>query len=93
MLTFLFGNLAAIILNWNRVRGSTAGLLFYLLVPAIGIAADVYILVQSFFIELWAQPWPTGKSVIVFDVACALLAATLVLVRKPVTAESMTVEH
>ena len=93
MLTFLFGNLAAIILNWHRVRSSTTGLLFYLLVPALGMAADAYILVQSFFIELWAQPWPTGKSVIVFDVACALLAVIFVLVRKPVAAESLTGER
>ena len=73
MLTFLFGNLACIILNRHRLK-SLGGLLLFGLVPALGIAVDLYILVQSFFIELWAQPWATGKSVVVFDVACAVLA-------------------
>ena len=81
MLTFLFGNLAAILLNRHRLK-SPGGLLLFGLVPALGIAVDLYILVQSFFIELWAQPWATGKSVVVFDVACAALAVVLVFVRK-----------
>lgn len=78
MLTFLFGNLAAILLNKHRLK-SASGLLLFGLVPALGIAFDLYILVQFFFIELWAQPWATGKSVVVFDVACALLAMAVVL--------------
>lgn len=82
MLTFLFGNLAAILLNRHRLK-TPGGLLLFGLVPAFGIAVDLYILVQSFFIELWAQPWATGKSVVVFDVACALLALAVVLVKKP----------
>lgn len=86
MLTFLFGNLAAIILNRQRLR-TPGGFVLYGLVPTLGIACDVYILVQSFFIELWAQPWATGKSVVVFDVACALLAAAFIFTRKPQPAE------
>lgn len=73
MLTFLFGNLAAILLNRHRLK-TFGGALLFGGVPALGVAVDVYILVQSFFVELWAQPWATGKSVVVFDVACALLA-------------------
>ena len=81
MITFLFGNLACIILNRHRL-GSPSGLLLYGLIPSVGIVADIYILVQSFFIELWAQPWATGKSVVVFDVACAVLAMGVVVLRK-----------
>ncbi len=81
MLTFLFGNLAAILLNRHRL-GTPSGFLLFGVVPAIGIVFDLYIVVQSFFIELWAQPWATGKSVVVFDVALALFAVALVLLRK-----------
>ncbi len=81
MLTFLFGNLAAILLNRHRLR-TPGGLLLFGLVPAIGIAVDLYILVQSFFIELWAQGWAMGRSVVVFDVACAALALILVLTKR-----------
>jgi hypothetical protein len=31
--------------------------------------------VRAFFIELWSQGWATGRSVILFDVGCALIAA------------------
>ncbi len=78
MLTFLFGNLAAILLNRHRLA-TPSGLLLYGLVPVFGIAVDLYILVQSFFIELWAQDWPMGKSVVVFDLACATLALAFAL--------------
>lgn len=80
MMTFLFGNLAAILLNRHRLK-TPGGLLLFGLVPALGIAVDLYILVQSFFIELWAQPWAAGKSVVVFDVACAVLAVVFVWAR------------
>lgn len=82
MITFLFGNLAAMLLNRHRLA-SPAGFLLFGLVPALGIAMDIYILVQSFFIELWAQDWLTGKSVVVFDVACAAVALAFVHGTKP----------
>ena len=83
MLTFLFGNLAAILLNRHRLR-APGGLLLYGLVPALGLAVDLYILVQSFFIALWSKDWATGKSVIVFGLACAALALVFALkARKP----------
>ena len=87
MLTFLFGNLACILLNLGRIRSSLSGVLMFLVVPALGIIADLYITVESFFIELWAQPWATGKSVVVFDVVCAAAALLLVLFfnRTPLT--------
>ncbi len=79
MMTYLFVNIAVIILNRHRVTSSVKGFLLYAVIPGIGIAADGYILVQSFFIELWNQGWATGKSVVVFDVACAALALVLAL--------------
>jgi hypothetical protein len=57
-------------------------------VPALGIIVDLYILVQSFFIELWAQDWATGKSVVVFDVTCAVIALVVVLGTKKNSAPS-----
>jgi putrescine importer len=83
MLTYLFVNVAVILLNRERLAGSVRGFIFYAIIPAVGIAADGYILVQSFFIELWAQPWITGKSVVVFDVACATAALLLAFAFKP----------
>lgn len=81
MLTFLFGNVACILLNRHRLRTLSEALL-YGLVPALGIVGDLYILVHSFFIELWAQDWATGKSVVVFDVTCAAVALSVVLLKR-----------
>lgn len=77
MMTYLFVNLAVVILNRQRIFASFTGFLLYACIPALGIAADVYIVAQSFFIELWKQDWATGKSVVVFDVACAVIALIL----------------
>ena len=79
MMTYLFVNLAVILLNRERLFASLSGFILYAVIPALGIAADAYIVVQSFFIEQWHQDWATGKSVVVFDVICALLAALLAL--------------
>ena len=79
MMTYLFVNVAVIMLNRERLFASLGGFLLYAVIPALGIAADAYIVVQSFFIEQWRQDWATGKSVVVFDVICALLAALLAL--------------
>jgi amino acid transporter len=76
MLTFFFGNLCAILLNRHRLK-SFGGILLYGAVPVIGMAVDLYVLAQSFFISLWGQPWATGKSVVATGVITAL--ATLVL--------------
>ena len=77
MMTYLFVNLAVILLNRDKIKASVTGLLIFALVPSLGIIADLYIVVQSFFIEQWAQEGPTGKSVVIFDVACALVALML----------------
>jgi len=79
MMTYLFVNVAVIVLNRHRIFASLGGFFRYAVLPALGIAADAYIVVQSFFIELWNQNWATGKSVVVFDVACAALALILAL--------------
>ncbi len=78
VLTFFFGNLAAILLNRHRLR-TLGGLLLFGLVPALGIAVDLYILVQSFFIALWGGDWAMGKSVVAFGVTSAALALGLAL--------------
>jgi len=36
-------------------------------------------LYRTFFLELWDQPWATGKSVVVFDLACCLIAMVAAL--------------
>ena len=82
MMTFLFVNLAVILLNREKVFTSVQGFLLYAMIPLLGIAADAYIVVQSFFIELWQQPWATGKSVVIFDVALALIAVFLALIAR-----------
>jgi amino acid transporter len=74
MVTFIFVNLSNLILLRGRALQSPLGFLLHAVAPVTGIAVDLYILYRSFFVELWAQPWATGKSVIAFDVACALLA-------------------
>ena len=95
-LTYLFVNLAVMRLNRERLFASIGGFILYAVIPALGIAADAYIVVQSFFIEQWHQGWATGKSVVVFDVICALLAALLALTaRRPETtlAPAAIAEH
>jgi amino acid transporter len=74
MLTYLMVNLSALVLFRRRIGQSLGGFFLYGAVPALGIAVDAYILVKSFFVELWSQGW-RGQSVILFDLGCALLAA------------------
>jgi amino acid transporter len=73
--TYLLVHLANLILNGRKAFNSLGALVGFLLVPVIGIGVDGYLIVRTFFIELWSQGWPTGRSVIVFDVGCALIAA------------------
>lgn len=79
MMTYFFVNGAVILLNRHRLFASVQGFLLYAVIPCLGIVADLYIVTQSFFIELWRQGWATGKSVVVFDVACAALALCFAL--------------
>ena len=71
MLTYLSVNLANVILFRHQIFKSP--ILFFLhgFLPVIGIALDGYILVQSFFVELWKLGWAHGQSVIAFDLICA----------------------
>ena len=71
MITFVFVNL---ILFRERAFQSVSGFLLHCALALTGVLVDVYLLYRSFFIELWAQGWATGRSVIVFDVACAVIA-------------------
>ena len=79
MLTYFMVNAANLILYREKIFKSFGGFFFHGLVPVFGICADGYILVRSFFIELWAQGWANGQSVVVVDVACAVLALGLAL--------------
>jgi amino acid transporter len=73
--TYLLVHLANLTLNGRKAFNSPYALIGFLLVPVIGIGVDGYLLVRAFFIELWSQGWATGRSVILFDVGCALIAA------------------
>jgi amino acid transporter len=75
MLTYLMVNLANLVLFRQRALSSASGFALHFVVPVVGIGVDGFILVKSFFIELWGQGWANGQSVIVFDLACALIAA------------------
>jgi len=79
MLTYLIVNGANLILNRTRAFKSLPNFLLYFLVPTFGFIVDGYILYRSFFVELIAQDWATGKSVIAFDMLCALVALGLAL--------------
>lgn len=81
MLTFFFGNLCAILLNRHRLK-TPGGILLYGAIPALGMAVDVYVLAQSFFIGLWSQPWLTGKSVVATGVITALAVLVFALTAK-----------
>ena len=89
MITYLVVNIANILLNRHRVFSSPSSIALYGIFPLLGMITDGYILYRSFFVELWAQDWLNGKSVIVADVACAVIAAgaTIYFVRKNFGAE------
>jgi hypothetical protein len=79
MITYLLVNLANLLLNRTRAFTSVGSFILYVAVPSVGVGVDGFILVRTFFIELWRQGWATGQSVIAFDAACSLLAALAVL--------------
>ncbi len=73
MLTYLIVNIANIILFRSIIFKNANSFFLHAVIPVIGIVLDGYILIESFFIELWKQGWATGQSVIVFDLLCAIL--------------------
>jgi len=74
MLTFLAVNLTNFF-YYYRYRRELFHPIWNGVVPAIGVIFDSYVLYKSFFQELLAQDWKQGKSVVVFSLALALLAA------------------
>jgi amino acid transporter len=88
MVTYLLVNVSSLLLFRDRALKSASGFALYAVVPILGIAFDGYILVRSFFIELWGQSWAEGRSVLVFDVACAILALFFLRQRLPAVAPS-----
>ena len=73
MITFVFVNLANLMLHRDRVLRSAREFALYGALPAIGIAVDVFILARSFLIEQWGQG-AMGQSAIAFDLGCAVVA-------------------
>jgi amino acid transporter len=73
MITYFMVNIANLLLFRGKIFKSWGGFFFHGFVPVFGICADGYILVRSFFIELWNQGWANGQSVVVADVLCALI--------------------
>jgi len=88
MLTFLAVNLTNFF-YYYRYRRELFHPFWNGVVPAIGVLFDSYVLYKSFFQELLAQDWKQGKSVVVFSLALALLAAVKAW-RAPESAKSST---
>ena len=81
MITFVFVNLANLVLHRDRVLQSAKGFLVYGALPAAGILVDLFILARSFLIEQWGQG-VLGRSAIAFDVACAVIAMSALFKRR-----------
>jgi amino acid transporter len=81
MITFVFVNLANLMLHRDRVFASAAGFALHGALPLLGIAVDLLILWRSFFVEQWRQG-AMGRSAIAFDVACGVLALAALWPRK-----------
>jgi amino acid transporter len=79
MVTYLMVNLSNLILFRKSVLKSPTHFFLHGFVPVFGIVVDGYILIRSFFIELWAQGWANGQSVIFVDVGFSLLALGIAL--------------
>ena len=77
MITFTFVNACNLVLNHPRRSKGLGAFLLYVALPAVGIATDLYLLVQSFFVEAWKQG-PLGQSAIAFDVLCAIACVPLI---------------
>src|SRR6185295_6793321 len=90
MVTYLLVNISNLLLFRGRALKSATGFLLYGVVPVLGIVFDGYILIRSFFIELWGQSWGEGKSVLVFDVGCAIVALLFLRQKRVALAPSLT---
>jgi len=77
MITFIFVNASNLVLNFTRAGEGPGAFALYAALPIVGIATDLYLLVQSFFVEAWKQG-PLGKTAIAFDVACAIVCVPLI---------------
>jgi putrescine importer len=85
MVTYLMVNVANLVLFRKIIFKSGSNFFLHAFIPILGIGIDSYILLRSFFIELWTQGWENGQSVVVFDVALAgvvLVWATIKSVRR-----------
>ncbi|MGZ6143638.1 MAG: APC family permease [Myxococcales bacterium] len=80
MITFVFVNLANLVLHRERTFRSVPGFFLYGALPLSGIAVDLFILWRSFVVEQWGQG-VLGRSAIAFDVACAVVALFALLKR------------
>ena len=76
-LTFLAVNIANALYFWRRARERFT-ILRNVLVPALGIAMNSYLIYAAFFLALWSGSWRTGKSVVV--TCTALLALEIAVV-------------
>lgn len=77
MVTYLFVNFAVLVLFRKKIFQSFGGFFLYGAIPVFGIVADIYLVIESFFIELWNGNWATGKSIVIFDTVCAITALVL----------------
>jgi amino acid transporter len=73
MITFVFVNLANLVLHRDRIRTGLGAALLYGLLPLAGIGVDLFLLWRSFLVEQWGQG-VMGRSAIAFDLACAAAA-------------------
>jgi len=74
MITYMMVNISNLVLFRKLIFKSPSQFFLHAFVPLFGIAVDCFILVRSFFIELWAQGFANGQSVIIVDVLCAVVA-------------------
>jgi amino acid transporter len=85
LIAYIMVNLASF-LFYRRFRREKFNVVWNLLIPLIGIAIDVYVLWQSFFVALWGTGWALGTSVIAFGFAILVLGVAYVFFvrhRKP----------
>lgn len=74
MVTYFLVNGANLVLNRKKLSQGPGAILLYAVIPALGLATDLYLLYRTFFVELWKQSWATGQSVVVFDLICCFVA-------------------
>ena len=70
-LTYTGVNLANL-LYFRRILPDRFNLVRNLLVPAVGIALNLYLIYAAFFSALWSAPFRTGRSIVM---ACMVLFA------------------